>query len=137
MDKIVAEARRLEHERLERGEEPNPSLTSPEEARKYGWEITGREVKKLQAPEYLIPESRAVQREEKHGVTLKTVPAAKGKVTLAQVMAAIESGDYMGFCLACGAEQEGVEPDARRYTCESCGEKKVYGAEELLIMNVA
>jgi hypothetical protein len=65
MDKIVAEARRLEHERLERGEEPNPSLTSPEEARKYGWEITGREVKKLQAPEYLIPESRAVQREDR------------------------------------------------------------------------
>jgi hypothetical protein len=75
--------------------------------------------------------------EKKHGVTLKVVPAAKTKVTLAQVLAAIESGDYMGFCLACGAEQEGVEPDARRYTCESCGENKVYGAEELLIMNVA
>ena len=25
-----------------------------------------------------------------------------------------------------------VEPDARRVECESCGERKVYGAEELL-----
>jgi hypothetical protein len=75
--------------------------------------------------------------DEKKGITLKVVPAAKSKVTLAQVLAAIESGDYMGFCLACGAEQEGVEPDARKYKCEACGEDKVYGCEELLIMNVA
>jgi hypothetical protein len=75
--------------------------------------------------------------EEKHGVRLGVVPAAKPKVTLDQIMAAIGSGGYIGFCLACGFEQEGVEPDARKYVCESCGEKKVYGAEELLIMNVA
>jgi hypothetical protein len=47
MSKIWESARRLERERLERGEMPNPSLTSPEDARKYGWEITGREVKRL------------------------------------------------------------------------------------------
>ena len=75
--------------------------------------------------------------DEKKGITLKVVPAAKPKVTLTQILSAIESGDYMGFCIACGAEQEGVEPDARKYTCEACGEPKVYGAEELLIMNVA
>ena len=39
--------------------------------------------------------------------------------------------DDIGFCIACGAEAHGVEPDARRYTCEACGEKAVYGAEEL------
>lgn len=72
---------------------------------------------------------------DKKGVTLKVVPAAKPKVTLAQVMAAIESGEYVGFCLACGFEQEGVEPDGCKYKCESCGEMKVYGCEELLIMN--
>ena len=38
-----------------------------------------------------------------------------------------------GFCLACGAEAYGVEPDARRYKCENCGATEVYGAEELLI----
>jgi hypothetical protein len=41
--------------------------------------------------------------------------------------------DDPGFCLACGNEQGGCEPDARRYRCEACGEHVVYGAEELLI----
>ena len=40
----------------------------------------------------------------------------------------------MGFCIACGAEAYGVEPDARKYECEECGKPKVYGAEELLMM---
>ena len=29
--------------------------------------------------------------------------------------------DNPGLCLACGNEQEGCEPDARKYVCESCG----------------
>jgi hypothetical protein len=41
--------------------------------------------------------------------------------------------DNPGFCIACGAEAEGCEPDVRRYKCESCGERAVYGAEELLL----
>ena len=53
------------------------------------------------------------------------------KVTIEQVMRAVESGEYIGICLACGHEQEGVEPDARKYDCESCGKPKVWGAEEL------
>jgi hypothetical protein len=60
----------------------------------------------------------------------------KCKVTLDQVMAAIEADDCLGFCLACGEEAYNVEPDARRYTCESCGKPQVYGAEELLLMGV-
>ena len=55
------------------------------------------------------------------------------KVTLEQVVNAVSTDDNLGFCLACGAEAYGVEPDARKYECESCGERKVYGAEELLI----
>lgn len=47
---------------------------------------------------------------------------------------AVESGESVGFCLACGAENYGVEPDARKYECEDCGAAKVYGAEELLMM---
>ena len=39
-----------------------------------------------------------------------------------------------GFCIACGEERDGCEPDARNYPCESCGEHKVYGASELLMM---
>ena len=36
-----------------------------------------------------------------------------------------------GFCLACGAEVCGVEPDARKYKCEGCQMDLVYGAEEI------
>ena len=38
-----------------------------------------------------------------------------------------------GICKACGEDQEGCEPDARGYECDSCGERQVYGAEELVI----
>lgn len=40
--------------------------------------------------------------------------------------------DLGGFCKACGAEAYGVEPDAREYECEECGERAVYGAAELI-----
>jgi hypothetical protein len=42
----------------------------------------------------------------------------------------------MGFCLACGTEVYGIEPDARRDTCESCDAPKVYGLEELALMGL-
>lgn len=58
------------------------------------------------------------------------------RVTLDQIMEAVQADDNLGFCLACGAEAHGVEPDARRYQCESCGKPRVYGAEELLVMGV-
>lgn len=37
-----------------------------------------------------------------------------------------------GFCVACGEDADGCEPDAREYPCRACGERKVYGAEWLL-----
>lgn len=48
----------------------------------------------------------------------------------------IKADDCEGFCLACGAEASGVEPDARKYTCTHCQAPKVYGAEELLAMGI-
>ena len=60
-------------------------------------------------------------------------PRRKSPVTIEQVMDAVESGDYIGICVYCGEEQDGVEPDARKYECESCGKRGVYGAEELLM----
>ena len=42
--------------------------------------------------------------------------------------------DDTGLCLACGAERDCCEPDARRYPCEACGERRVYGTQELVIM---
>ena len=50
------------------------------------------------------------------------------------------SDDHMpegGWCLKCGHEVDGVEPDARKYVCECCGLPKVYGIEELLLMGLA
>ncbi len=44
--------------------------------------------------------------------------------------------DQLGFCLACGAARDCCEPDARNYECEECGEREVFGAEELIIMGV-
>lgn len=58
----------------------------------------------------------------------------KSPITFDQLIEAVESGDYIGFCIACGAEHYGVEPDARRYECEECELPKVYGAEELMLM---
>lgn len=60
------------------------------------------------------------------------------KPTLEQVMQLVESNmtdcTNIGICIACGEEQDGCEPDARNYLCENCGKRKVFGAEELLMM---
>lgn len=56
-------------------------------------------------------------------------------LTIDMILSAAEDDmSNTGFCLACGNEQHNCEPDAREYECEECGERKVYGAEELLIM---
>jgi Zn finger protein HypA/HybF involved in hydrogenase expression len=44
------------------------------------------------------------------------------------------SENYDGLCLSCGAVQHGVEPDAERYTCESCGRHAVIGFEQALLV---
>jgi hypothetical protein len=61
----------------------------------------------------------------------------KSKVSLKRIMAACERDDLTGFCLACGEDAYNVEPDATNYPCEHCGARKVFGAQELLIMRVA
>ena len=45
--------------------------------------------------------------------------------------------DDPGFCLSCGAEVSGVEPDACGYTCEACGEENVFGVEEIILRVVS
>lgn len=39
-----------------------------------------------------------------------------------------------GVCLACGAERDGCEPDAHNYECYECGQHKVMGATDLMMM---
>lgn len=55
-----------------------------------------------------------------------------------ELLAALEAAwwglDNPGFCLACGKQQDGCEPDARNYECERCGAWQVFGAQEILLM---
>ena len=54
-------------------------------------------------------------------------------ITIARIECDIDDNnldDGLGYCWSCGADQYGCEPDARGYTCESCGKPAVYGGEE-------
>ena len=44
--------------------------------------------------------------------------------------------DNEGFCVACGETQDGIEPDARKYTCEHCCQPTVYGRDEIVMMGL-
>lgn len=55
-------------------------------------------------------------------------------LTIEKIMTAVRRDDMIGFCLACGNEQGGCEPDAQNHVCEDCGKREVYGAEQLLMM---
>ena len=57
-------------------------------------------------------------------------------ITAERVMETLENAglDNPGFCLACGEDAEGVEPDAERYECECCDKHAVFGAENVLLM---
>jgi hypothetical protein len=57
-------------------------------------------------------------------------------ITEERIVQAVREDHNLGFCIECGAEAEGVEPDACEYECEACGTMAVYGAEELLMMTV-
>ena len=54
------------------------------------------------------------------------------KITTEQILEAAEADDNLGFCLSCGEENSGVEPDASGYTCDFCGKPKVSGVGILL-----
>lgn len=63
------------------------------------------------------------------------------KLDIDEVVDAMEQSTFgmesIGFCVECGAQTDGVEPDAREYPCDACGECGVYGAEELLMYIVS
>lgn len=42
--------------------------------------------------------------------------------------------EYIGICVVCGETQDQCEPDATKYECESCGQRSVFGTENLLVM---
>lgn len=58
-------------------------------------------------------------------------------LTIEEVMAEVEENMFglgnTGFCLSCGADRSGCEPDARFYECYECGDRMVFGAEEVMM----
>ncbi len=38
-----------------------------------------------------------------------------------------------GYCVVCGDQQNGVEPDAREYHCFECELDSVFGVEQIII----
>jgi Zn finger protein HypA/HybF involved in hydrogenase expression len=71
---------------------------------------------------------------------MKQYKAKSGKTQYMPAFSSLEkhikASSNKGYCLACGKLAHNVEPDARKYTCEKCGNPKVYGAEELLMMGL-
>ena len=57
-------------------------------------------------------------------------------LTFDEVFSAATDDEFSGFCTACGAQTDGIEPDARQCACDECGANRVYGAEQLIIENL-
>lgn len=54
-----------------------------------------------------------------------------------QILEALERDDGTGICIGCRHEQGQCEPRTRALACEACGEHKVYGIQELVLMGYA
>lgn len=65
-----------------------------------------------------------------------TDPNVHPDVTFSRLEEAILASEEMGFCIACGAERDGVEPDAEKYRCDECGTSSVYGADQLILLEL-
>lgn len=77
-----------------------------------------------------------------HLIGIKENAASKIRRALRSVLDDFDAGlddfDLQGYCTACGElHEDNVEPDARRYTCSTCGEPCVYGVSELIMMGYA
>lgn len=76
-----------------------------------------------------------MEHDESYAVRYRTKPGlTQWKPSLDTLQECDENG--LGFCLACGDNTTTAEPDARRYTCDACGARKVYGAQELALMGL-
>ena len=65
-----------------------------------------------------------------------TITCSDGSILdIDDIIASIEADELDGYCLNCSESTcNSVEPDARRYPCETCGVRAVFGAQELLFM---
>lgn len=100
----------------------------------YGWKRHAKVKKGHTIQEVIASALKAIA--NKPDTKWKVVSGGLPPVVIDQkrIMAALESGESTGFCKACGAETDGVEPDARNYRCGECGQHEVCGAEEMLVV---
>lgn len=56
------------------------------------------------------------------------------KIDIDELIEVLEADENAGFCLNCSTKHYNIEPDARNYECEDCGEFEVFGAQEILLM---
>ena len=106
--------------------EPHPGIYS------YGWKLYAK-LKKDVDPSAHVAKQAQLIRDGKSKWSIVTGGPAPVIISQSRIERAIESGESIGFCRECGHSQDGCEPDARNYKCESCGAMAVYGAEEMLI----
>jgi hypothetical protein len=55
------------------------------------------------------------------------------KARVNEILECGEEDDNIGICMNCGAEHDGVEPDAEGYPCDECGETTVVGFQNLVL----
>lgn len=112
-----------------------PDVYHPQgELYSYGWKLWGN-VKKGNDPAAVVANTVDRIRAKGSDAVWTVVNGGPPVVIISQsrIIRAIESGESIGFCKECGHSQDGCEPDARGYKCESCGAMAVYGAEEMLV----
>ena len=99
----------------------------------YGWKVSATLKAGKTTADYIAIYTAPKKDGSPSPWTVNTGYIAPAKViSQKRLMSAVESGESIGFCTSCGADQYGVEPDAHDYKCEACGQMTVYGAEELL-----
>ena len=99
----------------------------------YGWKLYAKLKKNVDPAEHVARQVALIRDGQSKWTIVDDGGPAPVIISQSRIMRAIESGEYIGFCKECGHSQDGCEPDARGYKCESCGAMEVYGAEEMLI----
>lgn len=102
----------------------------------YGWKVHGKLKQGLTPDDFarICTEPRKDGSPSVWTVSRSGFMPAK-VISQRRLIAAVQSGESIGFCTSCGAEQSGVDPDANGYQCQGCGQMSVTGAEELLMQS--
>jgi len=133
--RLMSDGKILEKRDVRFRPSPNCSWEDPQGRRhSYGWKVSATLKPGKTADDFarIYTSPRKSGKPSPWTVTRSGFAPAK-VISQKRIMAAVESGEQVGFCTSCGSEQHGVEPDANSYRCESCGQMAVSGAEDLLL----